>query len=101
MPKAEAVSPDPDIRFRIKQSRQIAPQDVEARHVARFNDLVEDPAIFEEDRKGPGARRHFHVISGDGVLPTAPISTPHHFHVSYVELPPGDRKTTRLNSSHK
>ncbi|MGE0253329.1 MAG: cupin domain-containing protein [Alphaproteobacteria bacterium] len=84
----EAAAP---VRFRIKQPRQIDPAEVEARHVARFDELTEDPAIFEEDRRGPGARRHFHVISGDGVLETAKIKTPHHFHISYVELPPGNQ----------
>lgn len=81
---------DAAIRFRVKKSTAVDPAVVERDYVARFDELTEDPAIFEEDRKGSGARRHFHVISGDGVLPTAKIRTPHHFHVSYVELPPGN-----------
>ena len=91
MTATDTTDDTPGVEFRIKESLKMDPADVEARHVARFHELVEDPAIFEEDRTGSGARRHFHAISDNGVLPTAKIKTPHHFHVSYVEMPPGNQ----------
>jgi uncharacterized RmlC-like cupin family protein len=78
-----------EIKFRVNQTRDLDPAIVGRDHVARFNELTEDPAIFDTDRSDTGAQRHFHAISGDGVLPTTTIQTPHHFHISYVELPPG------------
>lgn len=86
--QAEAI--DNTTTFRVKKSREMDPAEVEAKHLARFNDLVEDSSIFKEDRsKDIGTRRHFHVISPDGHLEGAKITSPHHFHISYVELPPG------------
>ncbi|MBO6783277.1 MAG: hypothetical protein JJ899_08410 [Alphaproteobacteria bacterium] len=90
MSVTETEKPDNATTFRIKESREMDPAEVETKHVARFNDLIEDDSIFKEDRDDEiGERRHFHVISPEGYLKDAKITSPHHFHISYVELPPG------------
>lgn len=84
-----------DTRYQMKlyvdKTIAVAPEEMEARHVARFRDLVDDTEIFADIKTPTGQRRHFHVISEKAHLGPAKITTPHHFHISYLEVPPGVR----------
>lgn len=81
-----------DQRYQLKlyvdKTIHVDPADMEAKHVARFKDLVDDQDVFADIKNG-NPRRHFHVISEDSHLGPARITTPHHFHMSYLEVPPG------------
>lgn len=85
--------PDTDTRYRMKfyvdNTISITPEELERRYIARFKDLVDDTEIFADINTAQGQRRHFHVISENGHLGPAKITTPHHFHISYLEVPPG------------
>lgn len=73
----------------IAATRAIEPAELEQSYVARFKDLVEDPEVFADIKQPGGQRRHFHVISENNHIGPAKITTPHHFHMSYLEVPPG------------
>ena len=64
-------------------------EELEASHIARFEDLREDTTVFADINTPKGRRRHFHPISPGGHLGPASITTPHNFHMSYLEVPPG------------
>lgn len=69
--------------------RDIALSEIEA-NLARYEDLVEDRQVFPDLTEVPTAtRRHYHVISPGSHLGPAAITTPHNFHMSILECPPG------------
>lgn len=73
----------------IDKTQSVSPQVMEHIHVARFKDLVDDRDIFPDIKDSPNPRRHFHVISEGSHIGPSKITTPHHFHMSYLEVPPG------------
>ena len=73
----------------IAPTRSISPAEMERTSVARFKDLQEDPNIFADIKQPGGTRRHFHVISENNHIGPARITGRHHFHMSYLEVPPG------------
>ena len=89
MSAANETSERYQMRMAVKDSIPIEPAELESKHVARFHDLVDDSDIFADIKTPAGQRRHFHVISEGGHLGPAKITTPHHFHISYLEVPPG------------
>lgn len=74
--------------MKIANTVSITPEDMEARHVARFSDLEDDVDVFP-DIQEVNPRKHFHVISRDHHIGPARIPLPHHFHLSFMEVPPG------------
>lgn len=89
------MNPQSDQRYQMKmyvgKTIEVDPKVMEEKHLARFQDLVDDDEIFADIKTTEGRRRHFHVISENGHLGPAKITTPHNFHVSYLEVPPGIR----------
>lgn len=82
------------MKMYVKDTIVVAPEELEKKYVARFNELVDDAEIFADIKTEEGRRRHFHVISEGGHLgPGTKITTPHHFHISYLEVPPGSNAT--------
>lgn len=77
------------MKMYVGKTISVDPTEMEAKYVARFSELVDDQEIFADIKTSQGQRRHFHVISEDGHLGPAKITTPHHFHISYLEVPPG------------
>ena len=77
------------MKMYVKDSVTITAQELEDKYVARFKDLVADEDVFADIKTAAGRRRHFHVISEGGHLGPAKITTPHNFHISYLEVPPG------------
>lgn len=75
----------------IADTIEVSPQEMEEKYIARFRDLVDDNEIFADIKEPEGQRRHFHVISHNNHLGPAKITTPHHFHMSYLEVPPGSQ----------
>lgn len=73
----------------VDATRSVSPQEMEAKYVARFKDLVDDDEVFPDIKQARNPRRHFHVISENNHIGPAGITTPHHFHMSYLEVPPG------------
>ncbi len=92
-PESAIAPPDKPPRYAMKlyvdDTISISPEEVEAKYLARFRDLVDDQEVFADIKSPEGRRRHFHVISENGHLGPAKITTPHHFHISYLEVPPG------------
>lgn len=73
----------------IDKTVSVSPEEVEAKYVARFKDLVDDDDIFPDIKLQANRRRHFHVISEGHHIGPSKITMPHHFHMSYLEVPPG------------
>lgn len=83
---SDNTTPRPAISdYEVGPTVRFSPEELEAQYIARYHDLVEDQAVFS-DIKG---RKHFHPLSPRGHLGPAKITTPHNFHMSYVEVPPG------------
>jgi mannose-6-phosphate isomerase-like protein (cupin superfamily) len=76
------------MKMYVKDTISITPEELESKYVARFDQLVDDSEIFADIKTQEGRRRHFHVISENNHLGPARITTPHNFHVSYLEVPP-------------
>ena len=69
---------------------EMSPAEMEP-YIARYADLKEDLDIFPGIKATPdGYRKHFHVISHNSHLGPASITTPHGFHMSFLEVPPGN-----------
>lgn len=77
------------MKMYVKETISITPEELESKYIARFNELEEDPEIFADIQTKEGQRRHFHVISDNSKLGPTKITTHHHFHMSYLEVPPG------------
>lgn len=73
----------------ISTTTSIEPEELERSYVARFKDLRDDPEIFADVNTPGSQRRHFHVISEANHIGPAKITARHHFHMSYLEVPPG------------
>lgn len=72
------------------QGIDCSPDEME-RYIARFDDLIEDKEIFPDIKlEALGDRKHYHVISHRSHLGPARITTPHHFHMSFLKVPPGN-----------
>lgn len=75
--------------FFVGDTIEVTREELEANHIARFRDLKDCPETFADADTPNGKRQHFHVISEGNHLGPSPITTPHNFHMSYMEVPPG------------
>ena len=84
------TTPVNEVRYRRKAGtgRQMTPAEME-RYVARYKDLREDPNAFPGVTSAAARRRICYVISPDNLAGPAAITTPHNFHLSYLESEPG------------
>lgn len=76
-------------KFYVDKTINVSPETLASTYLARFRDLVDDEEVFADIKTPEGKRKHFHVISEGGHLGPAKIRTPHHFHMSFIEVPPG------------
>ncbi|WP_165497160.1 cupin domain-containing protein [Rhodococcus sp. ABRD24] len=75
--------------YKVRPTVNFTAAELEASHIARFHELIEDVEVFSDIKSAVGRRKHFHPLSPRGHLGPAKITTPHNFHMSYVEVPPG------------
>lgn len=73
----------------IAPTTSIDAEELERSYVARFKNLTDDQEVFADIKQPGGQRRHFHVISENNHIGPAKITKRHHFHMSYLEVPPG------------
>jgi quercetin dioxygenase-like cupin family protein len=75
-------------RRKVGTGRSMSPAEME-QYVARYADLKEDPNAFPGVASEAARRRICYVISPNQLAGPAAISTPHNFHLSYLESEPG------------
>lgn len=70
---------------------EMPPAEME-KYIARYRELKPDQEVFPGIKQSADQlRTHFHVISPDRHLgPTTSIASKHSFHMSFLEVPPGN-----------
>jgi mannose-6-phosphate isomerase-like protein (cupin superfamily) len=74
----------PRYRRQAGTGRAMTPAEMQ-QYIARYRDLREDPNAFPGVTSDASRRRICYVISPDNLAGPAAITTPHHFHLSYLE----------------